>query len=493
MRRTCPQQAPTSILSLLSSIMPSQRILPIAAVALILSAPGLHAQISQAEYAARRDSLAARIGNGFVFAFGERNPITDFGPFYQIPSFHYLTGFDEPDAAFILVAHDGRATGTLFLMPAPVRTELYYGFRSDSTTTPRDFGLAGRSFSAFTSVVDSLVAAGLKCWNLADYEDADFARADSLTRGGEFVKALVARHHGLQVQNAQVIVGQLRARKSPAEIALLKRAAEISSAGHLAVLKAPEPKHEWEWQAVLEYTFTKMGGERVAYGSIVGSGERGTQLHYMKDRGDTKLGDLVVMDAATQYQGYAADVTRTVPVNGVFSPEQRTIYQLVRDAQAAAERNAKPGMSPVAAQDSSLEVRARGLAKLGLIDNVNATYDCGQANPCRQVAIWTIHGISHGLGLAVHDYVQGRTAYQVGDAFTLEPGIYINTKFLEVIPQTPANVAFINRVMPVARKYNDIGVRIEDDYVITDQGLERMSNDPREISEIEAIMKTRGH
>jgi Xaa-Pro aminopeptidase len=148
-------------------------------------------------------------------------------------------------------------------------------------------------------------------------------------------------------------------------------------------------------------------------------------------------------------------------------------------------------MSPQAAQDSSLEVRARGLATLGLIDSVHATYDCGQARPCRQVQLWTIHGISHGLGLAVHDYVQSRTSYQVGDAFTLEPGIYINTKFLEVIPQTPANRAFIARVTPAVRQYNDIGVRIEDDYVITARGLERMSNDPREIAEIEAIMKTR--
>ena len=466
-------------------------VLLLVAGTLALGAASAHAQISRAEYAARRDSLAARIGNGFVLAFGERNPVTDFGPFYQIPSFHYLTGFDEPDAAFILVVHDGRGVGTLFLMPAAVRTELYYGFRSDSTTTPRDFGLAGRSFSALAAVVDSLVAAGLPCYNLADYEDADFARADSLTRGGEFIKALVARHPGLVVQNGQAIVGQLRARKSPAEIALLERAAAISSAGHLAVLTAPEPAHEYEWQAVLEYTFTKLGGERVAYGSIVGSGERGTELHYMKDRGVTRPGDLVVMDAATQYQGYAADVTRTLPVNGVFSPEQRRIYQLVRDAQAAAERNATPGMAPAAAQDSSLEVRARGLAKLGLIDSATATYDCGQAQPCRQVALWTIHGISHGLGLAVHDYVQSRTTYQVGDAFTLEPGIYINTKFLEVIPHTSGNVAFIKRVMPGVLRYNDIGVRIEDDYVITDKGLERMSKDPREIAEIEAMMRTR--
>jgi Xaa-Pro aminopeptidase len=106
---------------------------------------------------------------------------------------------------------------------------------------------------------------------------------------------------------------------------------------------APLPQHEYEIQAVLEYNFMRLGGRRPAYGSIVGSGQNGTQLHYMKDRGVTKPGDLIVIDAAAEYEGYAADITRTIPVSGTFTPEQRKMYQLVRDAQAAAERNSKPG------------------------------------------------------------------------------------------------------------------------------------------------------
>src|ERR1044071_10514590 len=116
---------------------------------------------------------------------------------------------------------------------------------------------------------------------------------------------------------------------------------------------APEPQHEYELQAVLEGTFLRLGGSRPAYGSIVGSGVNGTQLHYMKDRGTTKPGDLVVMDAAAEYEGYAADITRTIPVSGTFTAEQRKVYQIVRDAQAAAERNSKPGLKASAAQDSS--------------------------------------------------------------------------------------------------------------------------------------------
>jgi Xaa-Pro aminopeptidase len=263
----------------------------------------------------------------------------------------------------------------------------------------------------------------------------------------------------------------------------------------------PNPKHEYELQAELEYTFTKLGAARPAYGSIVGSGENGTQLHYMKDRGDVKPTDVVVIDAAAEYEGYAADITRTIPVSGKYSPEQRAIYQLVRDAQAAAERNAKLGMKAEAAQDSSVEVRVKGLAKLGLIESEDAMMDppwqadC-QRTPaqCRQAQLWMIHGISHGLGLAVHDPAQfsfGDRTYKIGDAFTIEPGIYVSKSMLDALPDTPRNRAFIAKVKDAVARYEGTGVRIEDDYVITENGTERISTAPREIAEIEALMAQR--
>jgi Xaa-Pro aminopeptidase len=261
------------------------------------------------------------------------------------------------------------------------------------------------------------------------------------------------------------------------------------------------PAHEYELQAALEYTFMRLGGARPAYGSIVGSGLNGTQLHYMKDRGDTKPGDVVVIDAATEYEGYAADITRTIPVSGTYTADQRAMYQLVRDAQAAAERNAVPGKSAAAAQDSSVAVRSRGLAKLGLIESEDATFDPPwQANcertpaMCRQGMLWMIHGISHGLGLAVHDPAQfsyGDRVYRPGDVFTIEPGIYVSARMLDALPDTPKNRAFIAKVKPVVARYEGTGVRIEDDYLITDTGLERLSTAPREIAEIEALMKKR--
>jgi Xaa-Pro aminopeptidase len=264
---------------------------------------------------------------------------------------------------------------------------------------------------------------------------------------------------------------------------------------------APIPQHEYELQAVLEYNFTRLGGSRPAYGSIVGSGQNGTQLHYMKDRGVTKPGDVVVMDAAAEYEGYAADITRTIPVSGTFTAEQKQIYQLVRDAQAAAERNAKPGKSARAAEDSSVAVRAKGLAKLGLVESEDATFDPPwQANcdrqpaSCRQAMFWMIHGISHGLGLAVHDPAQfsyGDKVYKPGDVFTIEPGIYVSSRMLAALPDTPKNRAFIAKVKSIVPRYENTGVRIEDDYVITETGLDRISSAPREIAEIEALMKRR--
>jgi Xaa-Pro aminopeptidase len=463
--------------------------------------PALGAQITEHEFAARRDSLATRIGSGVVIAFGGRTPITDFGPFHQLPAFHYLTNFDEPDAAMLMVVRGGRGMTTLFVTPADPRAAFYYGWRPDSAAVRAQHGLLARPFASLAAVADSLAATRLPFYTLDDFEDADFARADSLTRGRVFVRRVAERYPGLSVKNAHPIVDQLRARKSDAEIALLRKAAEISSEGHRAAMTAPLPHHEYELQAALEYTFTRLGGSRPAYGSIVGSGLNGTQLHYMKDRGETKPGDLVVIDAATEYEGYAADITRTIPVSGTFTREQRQMYQLVRDAQAAAEQMAGPGKSAQAAQDSSVAVRARGLAALGLVESVDAAFDppwtadCARTPAsCRQAMLWMIHGISHGLGLAVHDPAQfsyGDRVYKPGDVFTIEPGVYVSLRMLDALPDTPKNRAFIAKVKPIVARYENTGVRIEDDYVVTPTGLERISNAPREIAEIEALMKNR--
>jgi Xaa-Pro aminopeptidase len=361
--------------------------------------------------------------------------------------------------------------------------------------------MGARSFDALGAVMDSLAGARATLHYLADFAAADFAREDSLTRGRQFLRSLTARHQGLDVRDAHQLVNALRAKKSVAEQRLLRRAAEISSEGHRAAMRLPEPNKEYELQAALEHDFMRLGGARPSYGSIVGGGVHGTQLHYMRDRGDLAPGDVVVMDAATEYEGYAADITRTIPVSGRYTAEQRAIYQIVLDALKAAERNSKPGMLAAAAQDSSFDIRARGLAALGLVESVDATIDppwpvdcTRQPRQCTQAMFWMIHGISHGLGLEVHDPAQfytGNRTFQEGDAFTIEPGIYIGSAMLEALPDTPRNRAFIARVRPVVQRYQNTGVRIEDDYLITEKGLERISSTPREIEEIETLMRSR--
>ena len=490
------------------------RLAAVAALAALLltgSAAAVHAQarvlpvapssIAAEEYTARRAALAERVGDGVVVAFGGRALVHDFGTFFQLPSFHYLTNFDEPDGAFVMVVRGKRGVGTLFLTALNARTAFYYGQRTDSTRSVARYGLAARSASALVAVLDSLAGTGLPFLTLTDVEDLDFANADTLTRGQGFFAAFAAKHPRLQMQDALPLVLQLRAKKSEAELALIRRAAEISAEGHRAAMLTADPTHEYQLRASLEYTFTRLGAERVAYGSIVGAGVNGTQLHYMKDTDPVQPNDVVVMDAAGEFHGYAADITRTIPVSGRYTPEQRQLYQLVRDAQDIAERFSTVGMRPQVANDSSVAVRARGLAALGLTQGVDASFDppwpvdCAQrVAACRQSNLWMIHGISHGLGLAVHDPTQadfGDRTYQVGDAFTIEPGIYISTRALEALPDTPKNRAFIAAVRAAVLRYQNIGVRIEDDYILTPKGLERISLVPREIEEIEALMRTR--
>jgi Xaa-Pro aminopeptidase len=482
--------------------------LPLATLTTLALASGalrpLQAQptaVTLRETAARREALAARLDSGVVIAFGGRSLVHDFSTFFQLPAFRYLTEFDDPDAALVMVVRNKKPQSTLFVTPLDARTAFYYGRRIDSTSSLERIGLPARSFAALSGVLDSLAGTGLPFYHIPDVETMDFARNDSLTRGQEAIKTLAKRHPDLAIRNGMPHVLQLRAKKSDSELALIRQAAEISAEGHRAAMLTANPLHEYELRAALEFEFTRRGAERPAYGSIVGAGINGTQLHYMKDSDPVKPGDLVVMDAAAEYRGYAADITRTIPVSGTYTPAQRQIYQLVRDAQDIAERFSKPGMSVRAAADSSVAVRARGLAALGLVESDSAMFDppwavncTANPAPCRQSNLWMIHGITHGIGLAVHDPMQGSgpdARFQVGDAFTIEPGIYVSTRALDVLPDTPRNRAFIAKVRAVVLKYQNTGVRIEDDYIITDKGLERISMVPREMAEIEALMKRR--
>lgn len=458
-------------------------------------------EIAPAEYAARRDSLAARLDSGVVVAFGAPAPTGIARP-GQLPAFRYLTGFLEPDAALVLVARGGRATGTLYTQARDPRRALYDGFPPDSAAVARESGLAARSITALRSALDSLAGTGLPFYALRDYSGADYAESDSLTRGASFLGAFADGHPRLELRDAHPLVDSLRARKSPAELALLRRAIDVTVAAHREVMRAVRPGM-WEYQveAIFSSAFRRTGGDGPAFGSIVGSGPNATQYHYESNNRRMQAGEVVVMDVGAAWAGYAADVTRTLPVSGRFTPDQRAIYQIVRDAQVAAERVAGPGVPYAAWRDSARAVIALGVARLGLTEGVNATFDPPWAEQCRtrpvrctQAFLYMAHGLGHGIGLEVHDppstaYAAG--SFQPGDVFTIEPGVYVSRRLLEILPDTPKNRAMLARVRTAVQRYDNIGVRIEDDYAITGTGVEWLSRAPREIAEVEAAMARR--
>jgi Xaa-Pro aminopeptidase len=369
----------------------------------------------------------------------------------------------------------------------------------------RETGLEVRYAAGLLPLLDSLSQNRLPLYTVGDFQSNEFADSDSLSYSRSLVRLLQGRHTSLQVRDATPIVDRLRAHRSPAELAVLRKAIEISDKGHLAAMEMIAPgRSENEVQATLEYTFRRSGGDRPAYTSIVGSGPNSTVLHYPAGRRVLQAGEVVLMDVATGYEGYAADITRTVPVGGSYTPGQRAIYQIVLNAQKAAERLVKPGASRDTAYRSARTVVKQGLAKLGLIESPDAVLDAPEGlcptrpglrqegEACPQWYLFSYHGYGHGIGLDVHDPAQYSDVppftFQVGDAFTIEPGLYVRASALDGLPDTPRNRGMIKKVRPALERYKNIGVRIEDDYFVTPTGVERVSQAPREITEIEAAM-----
>jgi Xaa-Pro aminopeptidase len=253
--------------------------------------------------------------------------------------------------------------------------------------------------------------------------------------------------------------------------------------------------NEFEILALLEYHFRRYGAERPAYSSIVGSGPNSTTLHYREADRFMHANEVLLIDAAASYRGYAADITRTMPVNGRFTADQRAIYEIVLRAQKAAEELIRPGGGWGELNAAADREIAAGLASLGLIDSPTATYACESprfSNQCPQYRLYYMHGLGHGIGLDVHDPDVSYTerGFQPGSAFTIEPGIYVRADALDFLLDVPGNRAMIERLRPVLERYRNIGVRIEDNYIVLQSGVERLSAGvPREIDEIEALMR----
>jgi Xaa-Pro aminopeptidase len=460
------------------------------------------AQVTRNDYAARRSELVARIDSGVVVAFGGVEPVSHWPTFYQLPAFYYLTGFSETDAALVLLKRNGAVAATMFVPTRSAVQERWIGARTGVADLTRKTGIAGREIAQLPAAIDSLAVSGLPFYVISDVQAGDYGTTDSLTRGRRFLSQLRVSHPWLVMRSLDTTVSRLRARKSTAEIALLRRAVEISVRGHLEAMKATAPGcGENEIQALLEGTFRRLGADRPGYGSIVGSGPNATVLHYMEDNRVMRDGELLLIDAAGAFDHYSADVTRTLPVSGKFTREQREIYQIVRDAQEAFVRQIKPGSSLMVSNDSGKAAVTKGLLRLGLIDSAGATFDPppGMSCPpsgCSQLSLYAFHGYGgHGIGLEVHDpaqYYYGANRFQPGDVFTVEPGLYFSPELLASLPDTPGNRSMLAKIRPAFEKYKGIGVRIEDDYALTASGLEWLSTGaPREIAEVEAQMRER--
>ena len=284
---------------------------------------------------------------------------------------------------------------------------------------------------------------------------------------------------GYSVKNAWPIFTQMRLVKSPMELRILQHAIDISIEAHQrAWAAAGDAKWEYEVDAVMAYTFKLRNADNWGYPDIVGCGPNATTLHYQESQGPVKQGELLLMDVGAEYDHYTADITRTFPVNGKFTPDQAAVYQIVYDAQEAVAKASKPGATLSDVSRAGTEVVKDGLLKLGLITDRNSM----------QHRIWFMHGTSHWLGMNVHD-VGGGSKFVPGVTFTNEPGIYIRPEALDQMPfgwKQEDWEKFKTAVRPAFEKYKGMGVRIEDDMLITADGVRWMSEAlPRKISDIE--------
>jgi Xaa-Pro aminopeptidase len=280
------------------------------------------------------------------------------------------------------------------------------------------------------------------------------------------------------------ILANLRQVKTPFELGVMEQSAAISSDAHKAGMRTARPgRFEYEVEAAIEHTYLSRGAMSWGYPSIVGSGPNATVLHYNASSRKMEDGDLLLVDAAGNFQGYTVDITRTYPVGGRFSELQKDIYRIVLAAQEAGIKAAKVGNKREDIVKATVEVTKEGLLKLGLITDTKSD----------QYRTWYTHGPVHWIGMDVHDVGDYDRPLAPGMTFVIEPGLYIRQDALDNLADTPENRAFKAAVAPAVAKYKNLGVRIEDSFALTDGGLKNLSAAvPRTIEDVERLMAQPG-
>lgn len=432
-------------------------------------------KITISEHLTRRERVLAQMQPNSVAIIPAAKEITRSRdtqfPFRQDSDFWYLTGFNEPDAVLVLTK-DETSQSTLFCLEKDKLAEIWHGRRTGYEQAKTQY--AFEQAFALNQLDDEL----LKLVNKKDtlyYAQGTYNEFDQRvfqllnTLRGAPKKGYVAP---TKIDDLRTILHEMRLFKSPAEIEIMRRAGAISSEAHIRAMQfAKAGATEYQLEAQLHHHYALNGAPHPAYGTIVGSGDNANILHYTQNSDTLKEGDLVLIDSGCELQGYAADITRTFPVNGRFSEVQKALYQVVLNAQLAALEHIKPQSTLQQAADAATRVLTQGLVDLGILRG-----DVTELIAEEKHKAFYMHGLGHWLGLDVHDVgqykLQGQERpLQAGMVLTVEPGLYIASD------------------ADAPEQYRGIGIRIEDDILVTEHGHENLTSGvPKTIAEIEALM-----
>ena len=480
-----------------------------------------------AELAARRQAVNRRLGeNGVLILFSSEPRVyaNDVDYHYrQENNLYYLTGIKQGGITLLLIPGAKTVREILFVPRRDPWQETWTGRMMSFDEVRARSGVATvwdaellNSFLATLAprATTALAARGpiktpeaeqLKAWRDDFAPVMDKVRADKgdlfmlvpseresreYRTEQSFAAGLAQLSTGLSIRNAGPIFAELRLRKSPWELQIMQQAVDISSeAFHRVFAMAAPGMYEYEVQAEFEYTFRRRNADNWGYPCIVGANANATTLHYITSQDKLDNNSLLLMDCAAEYDHYTADITRTLPINGKFTKEQADIYRIVYDAHLEAIKRVRAGnkvgtrrdaqIPPETVHGRAVEVVKEGLLKLGLITSKEN----------EEYRVWFMHGTSHWLGMNVHDVGDYSTPLAPGMVLTVEPGIYLRPDALDVLPKTPEWEKFAKAVRPAFEKYKGIGVRIEDDVLVTDGEPKVMSAAiPIKLEEIEAIM-----